>query len=47
MVNLAVCAQRADAGLGRANGKLCLGCVAPALFCDAQGGDEDQEEGGP
>lgn len=42
MVHLSGCAQRANAGLGRANGKLGLSCVAPALFCDAQGGGQDQ-----
>ena len=37
MMNLLGCAQRADAGLGRTNGKLCLGCVAPLAGGDAQG----------
>lgn len=46
MANLSGSAQRADASLGRANGELGLGCLAPLACGDAQGGGQDQNEGG-
>lgn len=47
MMNLSGRAQRADAGLGRAKDTLSLGCMPPLTRGDAQGGDQDQDEGGP
>jgi uncharacterized protein len=40
--NLSGYAQRANAGLGCANGKLGLGCMPPLACGDAQSGDQDQ-----